>query len=41
MKKTLVLSKKFYPTLTNDFIKITIEGSEKEVNEVIEKLLER
>jgi hypothetical protein len=38
MKKTFILSKKFYPTLTNDVIKITIEGNEKEVNDVVKKL---
>jgi hypothetical protein len=37
MKKTLILSKKFFPTLTTE-IKITIEGDKKEVNKVIKKL---
>jgi hypothetical protein len=38
MKKTLILSKKFFPTLTTETIKITIEGDKKEVNKVIKKL---
>jgi hypothetical protein len=39
MKKTLILSKKFFPTLTTKVVRITIEGEyENEVNEVVKVL---
>jgi hypothetical protein len=39
MKKTLILSKKFFPTLTTEVLKVTIEGEyENEVNEVAKVL---
>jgi hypothetical protein len=41
MKKILILSKKFYSTLTNDITKITIEGNNEDQIKIIVDILKK